>query len=239
MIPSPVFVSALAQQTKFSLSSKFSRNLDITLKTSMYVLSTLRKCTTGFLVKSFEKCCGTDDSRQLLVIQSFYSCSDVSIRVGRVKSSPLTVAVRLRQGLVLSPHLFKVCEFDRQSQPVDEVTVGGCGISCLLYVDDFVLLASSEQGHQHGLNWFSAVCNQARMKFSTKNDWGNLSLQKPKEVYPVSERQYTAAGRDVQALGWHSRVTKGGTRRLKRWSVKETKFLVSFIARWSPQTVSF
>jgi len=56
MIPSVVFVPALTLLTKFTLSSKFSRNLGS--KTSIYVLSTSKKHTTRFLVKSFGVCCG-------------------------------------------------------------------------------------------------------------------------------------------------------------------------------------
>jgi len=41
------------------LSSKLFRNLGSMPKTSTYALSTLRKHTTGFLVKSFGECCGS------------------------------------------------------------------------------------------------------------------------------------------------------------------------------------
>ena len=42
------------------------------------------------------------DSRLLLAIKSLYSCFEVCVRVGRVKSRPFTVGVGLRQGCVLS-----------------------------------------------------------------------------------------------------------------------------------------
>jgi len=38
----------------------------------------------------------------------------------------------------------------------------------LLFADNLVLLASSEQGMQHALNLFSAACDQAGMNISTK-----------------------------------------------------------------------
>jgi len=56
-ILSAVFVLAVALQTKFSLSSKFSRNLGSIPKMFTYVLSTSRSHTTGTLVKSFGECC--------------------------------------------------------------------------------------------------------------------------------------------------------------------------------------
>jgi len=44
-----------------------------------------------------------DDGRLLLASKSLYSCSEVYIRVGGIKSQPFTVSVRLRQWCVLSP----------------------------------------------------------------------------------------------------------------------------------------
>jgi len=51
-----VCVPALALQTKFSLFSKFLRNLGSRQKTSTHAF--LRKHTTGFIVKSLGECCG-------------------------------------------------------------------------------------------------------------------------------------------------------------------------------------
>ena len=55
MIRGAVFVPAVALQAKFHSPAKFLRNLGSMLKTSSHVLSTSRKHTTGFLVKSFEE----------------------------------------------------------------------------------------------------------------------------------------------------------------------------------------
>ena len=46
--------------------------------------------------------------RPLLAAKSLYSCSDIYVRVGRVKSRPFTVSVGLQQWCVLSPLLFIV-----------------------------------------------------------------------------------------------------------------------------------
>jgi len=94
-----------------SLSSKILRNLGSMLKMSSRALSTSRKHTTGFL--PCDKLCGMlreygVDGRLLLAVRSLCSCSDVCVRVGRVKLRPVTVSVGLRQGCALSPLLFIV-----------------------------------------------------------------------------------------------------------------------------------
>ena len=58
---------------------------------------------------------------------------------------------------------------DRHSRVDEDVTVGSFRINPLLFANDLVLLASSQQGLHHALNRFSAVCDQAGMKISTKN----------------------------------------------------------------------
>ena len=63
MIPSAVFVPAVALQTKYSLFFKFFfkflRNLESMPKTFKHVLPTSRRNTTGILVKSLGECCGS------------------------------------------------------------------------------------------------------------------------------------------------------------------------------------
>jgi len=57
---------------------------------------------------------------------------------------------------------------DNPSRVDKDVTVGSCRISCLLSANDLVLLAASEEGLQHALDRFSAVCDQPGVKISTK-----------------------------------------------------------------------
>jgi len=56
MKPGAVFVPVVALQTTHSLSSKSLKHLGSVPKTSSRGLSTSRKHTTGFLVKSFGEC---------------------------------------------------------------------------------------------------------------------------------------------------------------------------------------
>jgi len=58
MIPSAVFVPAVALQTKFSLSTRFLRNLGSMPRRLYTCFVDLSKDLTSFLVKSFGECCG-------------------------------------------------------------------------------------------------------------------------------------------------------------------------------------
>ena len=64
-------------------------------------MSTSRKHNTGFLVKSLLREYGIEGSL-FLAVKSLYSCSEICVCVGKVKSRPFTVGVGLRQGCVLS-----------------------------------------------------------------------------------------------------------------------------------------
>jgi len=90
-----------------SLSSKFMRNVGSMPKTSTYALSTLRKHNTGFLAKSLLREYGIE-GRLLLADKSLYSCSEICVHVGKVKSRPFTVGVGHWRGFVLSPLYFRV-----------------------------------------------------------------------------------------------------------------------------------
>jgi len=75
-----------------------------------------------------------DDGRLLLAGKSLYSCSDVCVHVGNVKSRPFAVGAGLRQGCVLSL-LFKVHVnwIDIHSRVDEGVTVGSCRINHLIF----------------------------------------------------------------------------------------------------------
>ena len=68
-------------------------------------------------------------------------------------------------------HLFFCIVFmnwiDKCSQDDECATIGNCKISRLLFVDDLVLLSSTESGLQRALNSFADACNTAGMKIST------------------------------------------------------------------------
>ena len=75
MTPSAVCVQAVVLQTKFSLSSKFLRNLGSMQKTSTHALSTSRKRTTGLLVKSLVESFGRTVLSHCVPAQKYLSLS--------------------------------------------------------------------------------------------------------------------------------------------------------------------
>jgi len=58
---------------------------------------------------------------------------------------------------------------DNHSRVDEGVTVRNSKINRLVFADDLVRLASSQQGLQHALGRFSAAFNQVGMKISPKN----------------------------------------------------------------------
>jgi len=66
-----------------------------------------------------------------------------------------------------------------------------------------------------------------------------MSLYKPKAVYAANERQYTAAGGEVQVpRGGFTSDGRRSARRLIHGLVKLTQFCVSFIALWTKREPS-
>jgi len=184
---------------QISLPSKFSRNLGSMPKTSTHVLSTSRKHSSW-------KAVGSVDGRLLLAVKSLYSCSEVCVRVGGVKSQPFTVGVGLwRQGCVLSAILFIVCTVTAESTRVSLFGAAGSTVCfwrtiwCCLHlftwppaftwsVSCYVRPNRNEEQH-----WKDQGIMSLRWKGR-----GIMSLQKPKPVYVASKQQCTAAGAEVQ-----------------------------------------
>jgi len=65
-----------------------------------------------------------------------------------------------------------------------------------IFAGDLVLLASSEQGLQHAVGWFSAAYDQAGVKISPKKTKALYLFRNPRQCAP--QISGTAAGRKIQ-----------------------------------------
>jgi len=109
MIPSAVFVPAVAIQTTFHSPANFEKSWEYPID----VFTCFVDLEKAYDRVPCEKLWGVlrehgVDGRLLLAAKSLYSYSDVCVRIGRVKSRPFTVGDGLPQGCVLSPLLFIV-----------------------------------------------------------------------------------------------------------------------------------
>jgi len=160
-------------------------------KTFTHIVSTSRKHTTGFLVKSVGECCVCTDtvlttacywpSNHCLPAQMFVS---LSVELNH-RRSYFIVDAALRQCCVLSP-LFIVSMnwMDSHSRVDQGVTVGIYRINRLLLADDLVLFASCDEGLQHALGrlvlcWVRPSRNENQLWIER----GITSLQKSEPVY--------------------------------------------------------
>ncbi|KAK7940110.1 hypothetical protein WMY93_003436 [Mugilogobius chulae] len=105
----------------------------------------------------------------LRAVRSLYDRSRSCVRIAGSKSDLFPVHVGLRQGWPLSPVLFIVFmdRISRRSQGQEGVRFGDHRISSLLFADDVVLMAPSNQDLQHALGRFAAECEAAGMKISS------------------------------------------------------------------------
>ena len=120
------------------------------------------------------------DIELLQAIKSLYKQCSVCVRANGVKSTSFTVGIGLRQGCVLSPLLF-IIFMDRivkRSRGSECVKIGNVEVARLLFADDLVMLASSQNDLQCALERFAAECDAAGMKVSTsKTEVMTLSRQ--------------------------------------------------------------
>jgi len=138
------------------------------------------------------------------------------------------------KSVLLSPLLFAVYMnwTDTHSRVDEGVGVGSCRINRLLFADNLVLLASSQQSLQHALDRFSAACHRAGMKISTKNTELCRSTNPRQCMLQVSGTTLQQVEKFMD-LGVVAYLTEGGARRLIHGLVKLTQFCLSFIALWS------
>ena len=98
------------------------------------------------------------------VIESFYSNSTPSVRIGNSQLRSFQYASGGRQGCILSPLLFNLYVNDLAfsfnnilSDPF--VLPNGTKLNSLFYADDLIILSRSKLGLQNCLNELSSYCN--------------------------------------------------------------------------------
>ncbi len=141
------------------------------------------------------------------VCRSLYDRSRSLVRIAGSKSDLFPVHVGLRQGCPLSPVLFIIFmdRISRRSQGPEGVGFGDHAISSLLFADDVVVLATSDQDLQHALGRFAAECEAVGMRISASRPrtrwrdyvsrlaWERLGVP-PEELEDVSrEREVWAS----------------------------------------------
>ncbi len=104
----------------------------------------------------------------LRAVRSLYDGSRSLVRIAGSKSDLFPVHVGLRQGCPLSPVMFIIFidRISRCSQGPEGVGFGDHAISSLLFADDVVVLATSDQDLQHAPGRFAAECEAVGMRIS-------------------------------------------------------------------------
>ncbi|GAA6064832.1 receptor-type tyrosine-protein phosphatase F-like, partial [Tachysurus ichikawai] len=123
----------------------------------------------------------------LRAVRSLYDRSRSLVRIAGSKSDLFPVHVGLRQGCPLSPVLFIIYmdRISRRSRGPEGVRFGDHRISSLLFADDVVLLASSNQDLQCALGRFAAECEAAGMRISTSKSEA-MVLSRKRVACPLS-----------------------------------------------------
>ena len=103
------------------------------------------------------------------VIKNYYRKVQSAVRLDEGNTEWFDVDVGVRQGCVISPVLFDVF-VDRLAREVRVLNLGvsaaGKRLSLLLYADDIVLLADSQEELQRMLGAVQAFCRRWRMQMN-------------------------------------------------------------------------
>ena len=105
------------------------------------------------------------------LIQSLYTDQNAKIRWNGTHTSPFNIAKGVRQGCILSPHLFSIYteQVMRDSDTdIQGIKVGGRKVSNLRYADDTALCAQSHQEASYLINKVNEVGQEKSLKLNVK-----------------------------------------------------------------------
>ena len=111
------------------------------------------------------------DLETVKLIKDMYEKTTQIIKMNRKVTRPLKTHKGVRQGCVLSPHLFNIflndlpTIFDHSCRPVKN---GSMNISCLMFADDIVLLSETKEGLQCGLQKLERYAKDWKMTVNKK-----------------------------------------------------------------------
>ena len=111
------------------------------------------------------------DIKTVKLIKDMYEKTSQIIKMNKKVTNPLKTYKGVRQGCVLSPHLFNIFLndlpgiFDHSCRPVKN---GNTSLSCLMFADDIVLLSESKEGLQNCLNKLEVYAKDWKMTVNKK-----------------------------------------------------------------------
>ena len=132
-------------------------------------------------------------SQLLTSNKSLYMHSEVCVRVNSATTKLFKVSMGLRQGCSLSPILLLTYmdTIVKKSESCGVVKIGEYTIQRVLFVDDHVLLDSTQDGLQQALNRFLDARSVAEMKISTtKTETMCLSRQPKQRSHQIGGLAY-------------------------------------------------
>ena len=214
------FVLDVAIETKFSINFENMSKMSTFVYRPQNTYDRVHREKLWWVLRKYDV-----DSRLLLVVKPLHSCLDVFARVSKMKSyaKPSLWVLGFGRGVYChhssSVHMKSI---DSRNRLDEGVTVGSYRINSLLFADDLVLLAFSEQSLQHALNRFSAACDQAVTKISTTKTEASYPSRNPSQCVIQTSSSAWQQVKMFKHFGWSSWVTEGKRRRLMHWLVKQT-----------------
>ena len=166
-----------------------------------------KKCfTAGFHDLLFEILlkAGVAD-KEINIIKYIYLQQKATVRYENETSQEITIKRGVRQGCILSPCLFNIyTEYLIREALEDEkgINTNGQNITNIIYADDTIILAESEQQLQRMIDKLDATCEQYGMAMNAKKSKTMIVEKTPDKQWEVNVKgQYKYLGTTVENTG--------------------------------------